>query len=104
MLLADEGETRVLPKPGACRLEDWVVPRSAAAPSHKNANLSAKRATSEVVRYLMRQALIDEGGIGGDGGDGQDKAAFALLTFLLGLGTVQGGLSLGIFDAFGFGS
>ena len=36
----------------------------------------------EVVRYLQRQALADEGGIDGDG---QDKAAFALLALLIGL-------------------
>ena len=54
-------------------------------------------AESEVVRYLMRQALADEGGIDGDG---QDKAAFALLAFLLGLGTYGGLDSLGALDAF----
>jgi hypothetical protein len=57
-------------------------------------------AESEVVRYLMRQALADEGGIGEGGGDGQDKAAFALLTFLLGLGTFTGASELGVLDAF----
>jgi hypothetical protein len=46
-------------------------------------------AESEVVRYLQRQALADEGGIGEGGGDGQDKAAFALLAMLLGLGSLQ---------------
>ena len=39
-------------------------------------------AESEVVRYLQRRALADEGGIDGDG---QDKAAFALLALLIGL-------------------
>ena len=57
-------------------------------------------AESEVVRYLMRQALADEGGIGGDGGDGQDKAAFALLGLLLGLGAYSGFDNIGVFDAF----
>ena len=37
-------------------------------------------AESEVIYYLRKQALADEGGIGGGGsGDGQDRAAFALL-------------------------
>ena len=31
-------------------------------------------AESEVCRYLRKQALADEGGIGGGGGDGQDSA------------------------------
>jgi hypothetical protein len=42
---------------------------------------------SEVVRYLQRQALANEGGITGDG---QDKAAFALLFLLVGLLGAQG--------------
>jgi len=41
-----------------------------------------EEAESEVVRYLQRRALADEGGIDGDG---QDKAAFALLALLIGL-------------------
>ena len=49
------------------------------------------------MRYLMRQALADEGGLDGDG---QDKAAFALLALLLGLGTAQGLSSIGALDAF----
>ena len=56
-----------------------------------------QEAESEVVRYLMRQALADEGGLDGDG---QDKAAFALLALLLGLGTAQGLSSIGALDAF----
>ena len=54
-------------------------------------------AESEVVRYLMRQALADEGGIDNDP---QDKAAFALLAILLGLGALSAGSSLGVLDAF----
>ena len=56
-----------------------------------NAGLGWTRemAESEVVRYLQRQALADEGGIGEGGGDGQDKAAFALLAMLIGLGSLQ---------------
>lgn len=54
-----------------------------------NAGLGWTRdeAESEVTRYLMRQALADEGGIGGEDGkgDGQDKVAFALLGLLIGL-------------------
>jgi len=53
-----------------------------------NAGLGWTRdeAESEVTRYLMRQALADEGGIGGGGkGDGQDKAAFALLGLIIGI-------------------
>ena len=67
-----------------------------------SANLGWTRADaeSEVVRYLMRQALADEGGIGGDGGDGQDKMAFGMLTVLLGLGVLSGASSLGVLDAF----
>lgn len=60
-------------------------------------------AESEVVRYLMRQALIDEGGIGGGGGDAQDKSAFALLTICLLAGLYSGVTELGIFDAFSMG-
>lgn len=51
-----------------------------------------EEAESEVVYYLRRQALADEGGIGGGGkGDGQDKAAFAMLG-LLGLTGLASGL------------
>ena len=47
-------------------------------------NWTREEAESEVTRYLMRQALADEGGIGGGGkGDGQDKAAFGLLALLI---------------------
>ena len=54
-------------------------------------------AESEVVRYLMRQALADEGGIDGDA---QDKSAFALLGLLLLLGVYSGLSSIGALDAF----
>jgi len=50
---------------------------------------------SEVVRYLQRQALADEGGVDGDG---QDKGAFALLALLIGLGTAQLGQATGIIE------
>ena len=68
-----------------------------------NAGLGWTRddAESEVVRYLMRQALADEGGIGEGGGDGQDKAAFALLSLLLGVVASQGLLNpQGVMRAF----
>lgn len=49
-------------------------------------NWTREEAESEVTRYMMRQALADEGGIGNDGkGDGQDNAAFALLALLVGI-------------------
>lgn len=50
-------------------------------------NWTREESESEVVRYLQRRALADEGGVDGDG---QDKAAFALLFLLLGLGAAQG--------------
>ena len=47
-------------------------------------NWTREEAESEVTRYMMRQALADEGGIGNGGkGDGQDRAAFALLALLI---------------------
>ena len=47
-------------------------------------NWTREEAESEVTRYMMRQALADEGGIGGGGkGDGQDKAAFGLLALTI---------------------
>ena len=47
-------------------------------------NWTREEAESEVTRYMMRQALADEGGIGNKGkGDGQDRAAFALLALLI---------------------
>ena len=47
-------------------------------------NWTRDEAEREVTRYMMRQALADEGGIGNGGkGDGQDRAAFALLALLI---------------------
>ena len=72
--------------------------------SKANLGWTREDAESEVVRYLMRQALIDEGGIGSGGGDGQDKSAFALLFLLFVSGLVSGANSIGVFDAFSMGS
>ena len=51
---------------------------------------------SEVVRYLRKQALADEGGLDGDG---QDKAAFALLAVLAGLVSTLIAQKLGLIEA-----
>lgn len=55
-----------------------------------------EEAESEVVRYLKRRALADEGGIDGDG---QDKAAFALLALLIGLVSALLAQNAGIIEA-----
>lgn len=49
-------------------------------------NWTREESESEVVRYLQRQALANEGGVTGDG---QDKAAFALLSLLVALLAAQ---------------
>ena len=58
-------------------------------------NWTREEAESEVVRYLQRQALADEGGIDGDG---QDKAAFALLAGLIGLLSALFAQNTGLID------
>ena len=46
-----------------------------------NRGMSVTEAEDEVVRYLQRQALMDEGGLEGDP---QEVVTFALLAFLIG--------------------
>ena len=61
---------------------------------------SREDAESEVVRYLRRQALADEGGFGEGGAGPQDTAAFALLGLLAGLATLNvAGIELPTFES-----
>ena len=59
-------------------------------------NWTRAEAESEVLRYLQRQALADEGGIDDDG---QDKAAFALLAGLIGLVSASLAQNAGLIEA-----
>ena len=75
---------------------DGMIASYIEATAERGMDWSADEAESEVVRYLSRQALADEGGLDGDG---QDNANFALLALLLGLAGYAAASSFGLTPA-----